>query len=510
MKNNGFALVSVIIAFVIISLMALFFTNIISLKNWTVADKIQSLDAHYKTLGVLEYILANQKFRTYSTKVSQCNVNARYFNLSGSTYNLIVDAKCGDIYKKFNVKLKQFYKIGTFTKRNGTGLQTVGGIGFRPKAIIFFWTAQTTTGFNANVNAGIGMTDGTSQNAVSVTMRDNRGRSDQGRRFSSTDCIIFLSGGGPPTLVARAQLSSFNNDGFIVNWVTNTNAQPYIINYVAFGGDEIEAKVNSFNLTNAPGIQNVTGIGFKPDTVFFLWTRTQGGNQNTNLARSQLGFGFAKSNTEQGAIVQAGSDNVRNNNDKRWQQRTDSCILLLTDVNPPTQDAVVSLVSMNIDGFSINKLDPPAANNTIYYLAIKGGKHKIGSFLEPASNSVLTINDTLYPLSLAFFGSYNLTANPALQFNGGVSFGVASLVEQKSIWYQDRNVDPSDANMYNSDTSSISLAFSQTLRGQATLIDVSRNSFNLNWTNCDGTQRQILYWLINLKPKILEIAEVID
>src|SRR5581483_2001392 len=91
-------------------------------------------------------------------------------------------------------------KQGQFTKRIGTGSQSIAGVGFQPKALIFFWTEQTGVGFTNYVNAGVGFATGpANERGVSITARDNQTRSDNGRMYSESYPIIFLTGGGPPT-----------------------------------------------------------------------------------------------------------------------------------------------------------------------------------------------------------------------------------------------------------------------------------------------------------------------
>lgn len=518
-KDKGFALVSVIIALVIISLMAVFFTNFISTESSSSVDKYKSIKAYYIAQSGLEYVLKQRTFPNYA--VSSFNALGGSFSVYtssvGSILKIISEGEYENYRRKVTSKVIAFGNItggikvkqGTFIKRNGAGTQSIAGIGFQPKAVIFYWTRQTTSGFNAGVNSGFGMATGSgNQSAVSVTMVDNSGRSDQGRRYSNTRCIIFLTGGGPPTLNSEASFVSFDVDGFTIKWTTGSVNQ-YIIHYIAIGG-EIETMVSNFNLTTSAGNQSVTGVGFQPDFLLFNWS--YGTAYNTNIARSQFGLGFAKNSSEQVALAQAGADNTGNNLDKRWRQRTDSCILSLTLANPPAQDAIVSFVSMDADGFTINISDPPATPHAIFYLAIKGGQHKVGAFNQPTANGAQTISGTGFKGLMALFGSFNLVANTGILSNGGVTIGSATSLNQSSVWYQDRNIDPSDANMYNINNRAISLAFSTALTGQAQLTSFIDDGFTFNWSNCDGTQRQILYWLMGNKPgiKILEKNEVIE
>lgn len=513
MKNNkGFALLSVIIAFIVISLMAVFFTNFISTESVTSAEKYKSTQAYYISEGGLEYVLKRRTFPNYYLQNQQ--LSGGFFSVytssyTGSSIDLTVRGKYNNYERAIKAQVSRsspYVKQGTFFKRNGTGLQSITGLGFQPKAVIFYWTRQTNTGFSSDVNTGFGMaTSPINQSAVSITMRDNRNRSDQGRRYSSNNCIIFLTGGGPPNLEAQATFVSFDTNGFTINWITGS-ANQYIIHYIALGGD-IQARSGNFNLTATGGIQSITGVGFQPDFVLFNWS--YGNTLDTNLARSQLGIGFTTGSSNQVALVQAGSDNVGNNNDKRWWQRTDSCILGLTNGNPPAQDTRVSLVSMDVDGFTINKINPPAVTHTIFYLAIKGGQHSIGFFDQPTTNITQTISGISFQPDMAFFTSFNLIANLNEQSNGAVTIGSTVLGgNESSIWYQDRNIDPSDANMYNN-YQAITMAFSNTLRGYATAVFIP-SGINLMWNLCDGTQRQILYWAFRSPSPYISIRNKIE
>ena len=391
---------------------------------------------------------------------------------------------------------------GSFTKRTtGTGSQSVTGIGFRPVAVIFFWTRQTAQGFALSLNAGVGFASGpANERAVSISAVNNSGRSDDGRRRSQSNAIIFLTGGGPPTRVAEAGLTSLDADGFTLNWTTNDN-QPYLIHYIALGGDVSSAFAGTFNLATGTGNQNVTGVGFKPDFVMFLWSYTE--NVDTNTSNSELGIGFAKSATERGALVNASRDNITNNLQKRWQQRTDSVILLLDPTNsPPSQDAIADFVSLNADGFTINISNRPAASTPIFYLAIKGGNHSVGAFNQRGSVGTQSIAGAGFKPEELVLASFNLVAQTGIVPGGRISFGAAkSMTNRGGIWFEDKAIDPSDTNMYTTRTSAMTLAtgngtVASVVNAQADLLSFDTDGFTLNWTTADATTRQVLFWAI--------------
>ena len=394
---------------------------------------------------------------------------------------------------------------GSFFKQVGLGNQTIAGVGFQPKAVVFFWTRQTAAGFTAAYNAGVGFaTSAANERVVSITALDGSGRSDEGRRRSDTNAILILAGGGPPTAVlGQAGLTSFNADGFTINWTVNDGVA-YLIHYIALGGDITNALASTFNLSTAGGNQAVAGVGFQPDFVMFLWSFVEA--VDTSTSNAEMGIGFARSAASRGAIVVAGRDSNGSNRNKRWQQRTDSTILLLDPtVNPPNQDAIADFVSMDANGFTINKSDAPAAATPIFFLALKGGRHSVGAFNQPVAVGTQPIAGVGFKPEELILSSFNYTAtnaiigDPAVTGPGAVSLGAArSPTARGGIWFQDRSdLDPSEADMYTSTSDILTLARGPaTVNARADLLSFDTNGFTLNWTAAAAPARQVLYWAI--------------
>jgi hypothetical protein len=410
---------------------------------------------------------------------------------------------------------------GSFTKSTvGAPVnQSITGVGFQPKAVIFFWTRQAVNGFGplaTSLDAGVGFATAATERSVSFSANDDLNNSDEGRRYSESSAIIFLTGGGPPARVAEAALATMDPDGFTLNWTTNNN-NSYSISYIALGGDITNAYAGTLSMTNAAGNQSMTGVGFQPDFVMFLWSYREGPppSFNQNLSNGEIGLGFAKSSTSRGALVVAGRDNNGSNTRKRWQQRTDSVILLLNPTtNPPSQDAMADFVSMNPDGFTINKSNPPGNTAPIFFLALKGGNHQVGAFNQPAltgNQSVVGIGFRPEQLILA---SFNEPANLNVVGNGAISYGAARFPNARgSIWFQDRDDadNPGDANVYTNNGNLFIMADGNanskantgnpTINAQADFISFDRDGFTLKWITADATDRQILYWAIG--PTVL-------
>src|ERR1019366_464324 len=106
------------------------------------------------------------------------------------------------------------------------------------------------------------------------------------------------------TLLASADLASFDTDGFTLNFIA-ADATARVINFMALGGSGLTNAVTGDMTTSAStGAQAVTGVGFKPDCVIFFTTRTAaapvlaGGTSETGQ------IGFAVSSTQRGVTAQ--------------------------------------------------------------------------------------------------------------------------------------------------------------------------------------------------------------
>jgi len=159
-------------------------------------------------------------------KGAHSNFTAQQFGPDG-TYDALTES--GSIA---DFKVKQ----GTFIKAITTGTQTVSGVGFQPKAVIFWWTRQTSYGELAAIRIGYGTATyygGAYQNlGVAFASDDAGGTSDAGRRISETYSIIILNDGAP-LLGSQASVTEFNSDGFVLNWPTS-EASADIIHFIAW------------------------------------------------------------------------------------------------------------------------------------------------------------------------------------------------------------------------------------------------------------------------------------
>ena len=121
-------------------------------------------------------------------------------------------------------------------------------------------------------------------------------------------------------VVAEADLSSWNDTTFTLNWTTN-DAESYVIHYIAIGGSDVSAKVVDWTMATAVGNRAVTGVGFQPDVVF----HAHGGHTltaalPTNIAVGAFGLGVMDFDGDQWAFANWTVDNAGTSDTQRGQQ----------------------------------------------------------------------------------------------------------------------------------------------------------------------------------------------
>ncbi len=394
-------------------------------------------------------------------------------------------------------------KQGTFNSGTATGNVNVTGVGFQPKAVIFYWTRQTAAGFSAAQLGGMGFATAspTIQNrGVAIASDDNAATTNTGRRRSATYSIIFLSN-GTPTLSGQGSVTTFGADGFTVNWNTAPGVNA-IIHYIALGGTDItNAVAGNFTLTTGAGTQSVAGLGFQPDSVLFLSTLNEA--VDTNTAGSEMNVGFADG-TNQGGSAICGRDARTTTTHAGSLQRTDNALVSLNPGACTAIDNLVAVQSFDADGFTLNKTTATTA--VVWnYIAIKGGRHKVGAFTQPTAGtppiSQATTGIGFQPVGL-FLSSFNKAANTAAQVDGKLSLGGAqSSTARGAIWLENSNIINSDANMNTSATKIITMATTATVNSDADFTSFDADGFTLSWTTrSDATARQIVYWAIGNSP----------
>src|SRR5687768_327907 len=122
------------------------------------------------------------------------------------------------------------FKKGTFTKRTSTGSDNITTVGFQPKALIFWSSAQTVETFEEHISLSYGYSDGTNNTCVTYASEDNQATSDSYHNVMNNACIQLLTP-ADGVVLGTASVTAMLVDGFTINWSV-ANATAYVIHYI--------------------------------------------------------------------------------------------------------------------------------------------------------------------------------------------------------------------------------------------------------------------------------------
>lgn len=366
--------------------------------------------------------------------------------------------------------------VGNFTQPTTTNASfAVTGVGFTPKVLILFASDRTSSGTSANVAHYMGFATSTS-NRVAISQVYNSGTTGQDRAHDDSKCFIVLSTAGS-SLVA-ADLVSFDADGFTLNFST-VDSTARLIGYIALGGSDLtNAFIKSFLPPGATGNQSITGVGFKPDAIFFLSAGVGGAPPSNNTGVCNIIFGFTDG-TNQKALFY--------NTVKQSQQ--------VSKVIAKAAAILATLTSFDSDGFTLNYTAIEAKYN--FALCLKGGKYKVGVFNQATSTGNQSVTGVGFQPTGVILASINQTASSSLLATASrISFGAASdSASRMSIWSGGNTTDVTSDN--NTDTGKvlnmITEGASPTTNTSADFVSNDSDGFTINNTSADATAREIVY-----------------
>jgi hypothetical protein len=385
---------------------------------------------------------------------------------------------------------------GVFTKRTGTGAQAVTGVGFTPKAVIFWWVNQTAHGLvDTGARISFGFDDGTNGVATGHHSSDNVATTDTSRAFSSTNSLILYD--ADETVDSLGAIQSMDADGFTVNWSTAAGSAGVLIHYLAIGGDDASAFAGHFISRSGTGDQAVTGVGFEPEGLLFLeelWTTVSAVQDSYGGAL----FGAATASNQWAAIA----DTADNQNPSiTIRQLISTACILKNPISGNVHRA--SLVSMDADGFTVN-WSANATQGAVAYLALRGATFAAGTFTQRTTTGTHSITTPTMTPRAVLLCSIGHAASTDRQNQNRLSLGASDGGRQGVAWVGDEyNVTPTRGAVFSSATDAVvaidtvaatGSASTIAARGQVTALQAGR--FVVNWSVVDATARQVAYFAI--------------
>lgn len=287
-------------------------------------------------------------------------------------------------------------KAGSFNITTGAATSTVQvtGVGFQPKAIIFFWsgrTESTDASGRATTFRGVGAAASTSARIAATNQsQDAQAAAVCDQAYHNGACIELLTTAGG--IDGLGDLSSFDSDGFTIV-IDDAFSSDIRVSYLALGGDSLtNATTGRVTEATATGNFSVTGVGFQPDLLLFMGPGRLSANPAAQGADSLFMLGAAISSSSRFSYC-GGS------NDGATTMQTVSYLLDIECASATNASASTNLraradfVSMDSDGFTLNQLETAGGSFQYLFLALKGGNYRIENLLTQ-TNTTTDITET--------------------------------------------------------------------------------------------------------------------
>jgi len=319
--------------------------------------------------------------------------------------------------------------VGSFnlTTQAAGGTQSITGVGFTPKLVLFWYTGIHESGSAAKTelqnDAGFGVATSASSRWVTMSYVAPAQISTSYGYSSSGSVLAFYNN---LAWVGRLDISSMNVDGFTLNVITAVTID-YKVSYLALGGDELsDVYVGTYTVPTSTGSFAITEVGFEPSAVIFSSVYGTAVEKN-NDTQGTYNLGFAVNDGNCGAkntVVAGFSLNSSGlNNSVGYGYNSESVALISAIATMPIREAVMSFTN---DGFIVNHLEGASAR-VIFYVALRGGKYELGEITTRTdTNDVL--NTIGFKPSAILFASANrpLSTQDTPSVNNYISIGAIS------------------------------------------------------------------------------------
>ena len=343
-------------------------------------------------------------------------------------------------------------------------------------------------------HASVGMTDGTTSGSISTSTRNGVTTADATRRAANKALTIVKWDG---IVMAESDFVSWDANNFTLNWTTN-DTEPYVIHFIAIGGNDVVAKVVNWQMATATGNQSITGVGFKPMGVIHIHANSGlTGTAPSNDANGGMGFGVMDSAGNQWATSTFSTST--NPSDSQRGQQTDATIYTFTNALGVAKEA--KFVSMDSDGFTLNYSTANANAGQVFSLVLGGLNFKAGNFTKPttAAPAAQTITGVGFLPHAVFLHSFQdiARATPVAEARLGYGASDGSSGNSSAFAEQD-NVSPTNTQGIDKVTKHFMKVNNSTgtIDAEADLTNLNNDGFALNWTKNDAVATQMLYFAL--------------
>lgn len=387
-------------------------------------------------------------------------------------------------------------KKGSFSAPTSTGSSAVTGVGFEPKAVIFWLTSQTATGYAANKRFSFGFGVSASEQACCAYTSDDASGvgTTIGSRQSDAHVLFGITcSGGVVSVELAADLLTLDSDGFTLDFGTTSGGTAYIVHYLALGGDEITGAFvgNALSRTTV-GTQGYTGVGFQPDALIAMTLARAAPATPSSFTGTRFALGAASGPTERFAL-QVQEDNVMPTSVNSIEV-SDKIIYALSGA--AADFIVADLDSFDADGFTLDWTTANGTARVFYYLALQGGNYLAGVETQKTSTGTKATSGVGFqPDGLLLMGTNRAASASADTTLEKLSVGGSDGTTEGATWASGTdNVSTTDENVASLTDKILRHATNpSTTNAEADLSSFDADGFTLDWTTADATAREFGY-----------------
>jgi hypothetical protein len=403
-------------------------------------------------------------------------------------------------------------KIVTFTPVDAVPptTQAITGVGFQPKAIIFFYGGSASVvdqDVSVDAHSGMGFAvSPTQRGCFGAAIEDAVGTMNTAVSIRTDCCILQAPTAGGAT-DGRWDLQSMDVDGFtLVVDQGGPALAPRRVTALCLGGTDItDVFAGVFTGAGAVGNQDISGVGFQPDIVFFAHTG-QAGPLPTfdDDVAARYGFGVGKSAAEQACLWSMSEDASANSIDSKYANRTD-CIFMVSNTGVAHRaDYVTGLP----DGFRIDWNNATLAL-PVLFLAIKGGSWRVDDAL--TATSITTVVESGFgftPKGVLVASHYDtaFNAGTTTSANFSLSVGAADGAAEVAHTTHENNGLATSNSWVDIQYDEVYVSHSNTaVTGTMGVQSLNADGITFNQTDADPTQRVFWYVACGDTPPVAEL-----
>ncbi len=410
------------------------------------------------------------------------------------------------------------HAVGAFGLRSGTGTQSVTGVGFQPKVVLFYGNATYgSVPPQEYAPMGMGFDDGVtpighaSETASSAAPAQSNGGS------TASSILRVNASAITPNFVVAAHITSLDTDGFTLDVTINQFSLDDTIIYHAFGGSDLDYDIATFAPRTTTGVQTISGLAFAPRALiaFYLGTPGAVGPDAWHAVTFVSPTNAACLSTIEYGVL--GASVCKN------YLRTGRAFAFVSGSGTVEREATT--VTLTSDGYTID-WTTAAGGAPLYAVLAFGGAavsdSYTGTILQKATTGTQTTTiPDIDPVAL-LFGSVGAVASTTVGTLNSLSFGSADLTSsQMAAWVasltaQTTPIVARQATVLGGGCVEIltpaATAADSVTACLAELSALAATSFTLDYTITDGTAREIMVLALGtaIVPGSITVTKITD